>query len=488
MNRPRVPRLGRAAAFAAGALLLVLSFSSSAARRRAGDLPPARLVADLRQRRRRPQGRRWNRARAARPLPLPHHHAGERRHRFVTTEASGNCVDLSHYIVTGRDYSVDLQTAADAPELATRPYREAAWLLSRTDDLIAVGPRRRPRGRRAAGGDLAAHRPGPRPGRALERRRPERPRLRAARARRGQERPVCPRRLGGRRRHLPRHRRGRDGDGHPGRGRRPGGRDRAGRGAHRPGEPPAGDHRPERRRLGEPALRRGRRRHGSGDHRRADADPRRQGAGGHDARRTSSSCAPARSAPRRPTNFIDCDLYLFAPGSPGATIPLAPAAPEAPAAPAAPAGPPLVISLDSPSLAAPGGVAVYRLTVTNNGTAHRARPEGGPARRCRRLAGQRPRPEGQPGEGRPQRGPLDAVVPEGRSLGHPGAAGAGRPPHGRRGHPLHGRPARRPEHARPPPRSCGGWARPSRVSEPDVDVRAGSSMSPPVRPGNRPLH
>ncbi|MBJ7457057.1 MAG: DUF11 domain-containing protein, partial [Thermoleophilia bacterium] len=58
----------------------------------------------------------------------------------------------------------------------------------------------------------------------------------------------------------------------------------------------------------------------------------------------------------------------FAPGAPGATIPLAPPAPEAPAAPLAPAGPALVISLDSPSLAAPGGVAVYRLTVTNNGT------------------------------------------------------------------------------------------------------------------------
>ena len=63
-------------------------------------------------------------------------------------------------------------------------------------------------------------------------------------------------------------------------------------------------------------------------------------------------------------DFIDCGLYLFAPGTPGATIPLAPAAPEAPAAPAEP---PLVLSLDSPSLAAPGGVAVYRLTVTNNG-------------------------------------------------------------------------------------------------------------------------
>ena len=32
------------------------------------------------------------------------------------TEASGNCVDLSHYIVTGRDYTVELQDAADDPD------------------------------------------------------------------------------------------------------------------------------------------------------------------------------------------------------------------------------------------------------------------------------------------------------------------------------------------------------------------------------------
>jgi uncharacterized repeat protein (TIGR01451 family) len=54
------------------------------------------------------------------------------------TEASGNCVDLSHYITTGRDYRVDLQTAADDPALASADMKAAGWLLSRTDALIAA--------------------------------------------------------------------------------------------------------------------------------------------------------------------------------------------------------------------------------------------------------------------------------------------------------------------------------------------------------------
>jgi uncharacterized repeat protein (TIGR01451 family) len=54
------------------------------------------------------------------------------------TEASGNCVDLAHYIVTGRDYTVDLQTAADDPSLASPDMKAAGWLLSQTDDLIAA--------------------------------------------------------------------------------------------------------------------------------------------------------------------------------------------------------------------------------------------------------------------------------------------------------------------------------------------------------------
>jgi len=55
-----------------------------------------------------------------------------------TTETSGHCVDLSHYIVTGRDYQVDLQTAADAPELGSPEFLAAGWLLSQEDDLVAA--------------------------------------------------------------------------------------------------------------------------------------------------------------------------------------------------------------------------------------------------------------------------------------------------------------------------------------------------------------
>ncbi|MGE3141236.1 MAG: hypothetical protein AB7L91_19330 [Dehalococcoidia bacterium] len=65
-----------------------------------------------------------------------------RYHYRITTpsgvvEASGHCVDLAHYIVTGRDYQVDLQTAADTPALATPEMLAAGWLLSQEDQLIA---------------------------------------------------------------------------------------------------------------------------------------------------------------------------------------------------------------------------------------------------------------------------------------------------------------------------------------------------------------
>lgn len=54
------------------------------------------------------------------------------------TEASGNCVDLSHYIVTGRDYAVELQSAADDPALGSPEFKAAGWLLSQSDALIAA--------------------------------------------------------------------------------------------------------------------------------------------------------------------------------------------------------------------------------------------------------------------------------------------------------------------------------------------------------------
>jgi uncharacterized repeat protein (TIGR01451 family) len=53
------------------------------------------------------------------------------------TEASGNCVDLSHYIVTGRDYAVELQDAHDDPALGSPGFKAAGWLLSQSDQLIA---------------------------------------------------------------------------------------------------------------------------------------------------------------------------------------------------------------------------------------------------------------------------------------------------------------------------------------------------------------
>ena len=52
------------------------------------------------------------------------------------TEASGNCVDLSHYITTGRDYQVNLESAADDPALGNPSFLAAGWLLSQADDLI----------------------------------------------------------------------------------------------------------------------------------------------------------------------------------------------------------------------------------------------------------------------------------------------------------------------------------------------------------------
>ncbi len=54
------------------------------------------------------------------------------------TETSGNCVDLSHYITTGKDYQVNLESAADDPALGNPSFLAAGWLLSKADDLIAA--------------------------------------------------------------------------------------------------------------------------------------------------------------------------------------------------------------------------------------------------------------------------------------------------------------------------------------------------------------
>jgi uncharacterized repeat protein (TIGR01451 family) len=67
--------------------------------------------------------------------------------------------------------------------------------------------------------------------------------------------------------------------------------------------------------------------------------------------------------------FVDCDIHTFAPDVPGLTSPIDPPAP-APAPAPSPAPPVQALDLDlrTPTLAAPGGVAVYRLTVRNDGT------------------------------------------------------------------------------------------------------------------------
>ncbi|MCB0882905.1 MAG: DUF11 domain-containing protein [Thermoleophilia bacterium] len=58
----------------------------------------------------------------------------------VPAQASGFCVDTSHYIVSGRDYAVSLQTEADDPAMATDAYREAGWLVAHSQAAIAAAP------------------------------------------------------------------------------------------------------------------------------------------------------------------------------------------------------------------------------------------------------------------------------------------------------------------------------------------------------------
>ena len=83
------------------------------------------------------------------------------------TEAWGDCVDLSHYIVTGRDY------AGGTPGRQRRPHPRLARVQG-GGVAAPVGPAHRGRGRPGAGGrgpaggDLAALRAGARPRRAHE--------------------------------------------------------------------------------------------------------------------------------------------------------------------------------------------------------------------------------------------------------------------------------------------------------------------------------
>ena len=56
----------------------------------------------------------------------------------ATTAYKGYCVDTSTPIGAGINYAVDLQTAADAPVLASPGANQAAWLIQQTDALLAA--------------------------------------------------------------------------------------------------------------------------------------------------------------------------------------------------------------------------------------------------------------------------------------------------------------------------------------------------------------
>lgn len=56
----------------------------------------------------------------------------------VPAVGAGFCVDTSHYIVSGKDYAVSLQTEADDPAMATDAYREAGWLVAHSQAAIAA--------------------------------------------------------------------------------------------------------------------------------------------------------------------------------------------------------------------------------------------------------------------------------------------------------------------------------------------------------------
>lgn len=290
-----------------------------------------------------------------------------RYHYRITTpsgvaEASGNCVDLSHYITTGRDYTVDLQSAADAPELGSPEFKSAGYLLSKSDELIA-----------------AAANPGLEAG-ALQV---------AIWQLSGQARaldaPTSDTVLNARVSALQAMAAGRSvasdldvsvagGDtcldtaapvtvtGSPG--------------AEVDLDVPGGNGTVSPGHVTLDAL-------GVGS-----AQLRATGGGTVTVEAETSAPTllrstklPGQTTPQdqlflRPGvidvdashDFIDCDLFQLAPDTPGGTVPLEPTAPAAPEPPAPPAAPVLALSLDSPHLAAPGGVTVYTLRVTNDGT------------------------------------------------------------------------------------------------------------------------
>ncbi len=58
----------------------------------------------------------------------------------VATQSIGWCVDPTRAIEAGVDYPVDLQSSTETPALLTPAFREAGWLISAADGLIASAP------------------------------------------------------------------------------------------------------------------------------------------------------------------------------------------------------------------------------------------------------------------------------------------------------------------------------------------------------------
>lgn len=368
MNRPSRPRLGRVAASAAGALVLALSFTGSAlASERAtfrllGSSPIYANAVDV----------HTVSGGTVHVRPARYHYrittGAEAGAPGVTAEASGNCVDLSHYIVTGRDYQVDLQSAADAPELGSPSFLAAGWLLSQAEDLIAAAP---DAGRESGALQVAIWQlsgqardlDAPSSDPALNARVAE---LRAMAAGRSVPSQLAVSVAGG--------------DtcldagaavtvtGTPGSVV-----DLAV--PETPGTAPTAQVSPAQVTIGAEGV--------------ASATLRSTAPGTVTVTATASAPTllratklPGQATPQdqlflRPGTlaaqaahgFIDCDLYLLAPG---AAAPLQPTPAPAPPGEIAPTEPPLVITLESPTLAAPGGVAVYTLHVQNT-TARTAR-------------------------------------------------------------------------------------------------------------------
>lgn len=364
MNRPSRPRLGRAAASAAGALVLALSFSGSALAservtfRLLGSSPIYANAVDV----------HTAAGGTVRVRPARYHYritsAAEAGGPGVTTESSGNCVDLSHYIVTGRDYQVDLQSAADAAELGSPSYLAAGWLLSQAEDLIAAAadPGLESGALQVAIWQLSGQArdlDAPSSDAVLNARVAE---LRAMAAGKRVPSELAVAVAGG--------------DtcldtaagvtvtGTPGAVV-----DLAV--AQAPGEAPTAQVSPAEVTIGPEGV--------------ATASLRSTVPGSVTVTATASAPTllratklPGQTTPQDQLllragtldaqashGFIDCDLFLLGPDP---SAPLQPTPPPAPVAPIAPTEPPLVITLDSPTLAAPGGVAVYTLHVRNTST------------------------------------------------------------------------------------------------------------------------